>query len=187
MHFRVPMDDTHTWFFWVGYLANPDLTSRAVRHNCAPDCPACDRIIAGEPQDPQNPLVHKLPVQYTEDGEYPLDAFFNQDLMAFETQGPCLDRSEEHLGASDRGIVLYRQMLREQIEVVKRGGDPLGVIRDPAKNTIIEIPVWVAEVDADAVAARGGGRPVEASLHDVFDERHEAFTVDPRLQPSYRA
>jgi hypothetical protein len=107
--------------------------------------------------------------------------------MAFETQGRCLDRSEEHLGASDRGIVLYRQMLREQIEVVQRGGDPLGVIRDPAKNPVIEIPVWVADGDAEAVAAQGGGRPVEAALHDVFDERHEVFTVDPRLQPSYRA
>ncbi|HEY7060359.1 MAG TPA: Rieske 2Fe-2S domain-containing protein [Chloroflexota bacterium] len=187
MHFRVPMDDTHTWFFWVGYLANPDPNSPAVRHNCAPDCPACARIVAGEPQDPHNPLVHKLPVQYTEDGEYPMDAFFNQDLMAFETQGPRLDRAQEHLGASDRGIVLYRQMLREQIEVVQRGEDPLGVIRDPTKNTLIEIPVWVAEVDAEAVAARGGGRPVEAAIDDVFDARHEVFVVDPRLQPSYRA
>jgi len=44
----------------------------------------------------------------------------------------------------------------------------------------------VAEVDAEAVAAQGGGRPVEASVHDIFDERHEVFAVDPSLQPSYR-
>jgi 5,5'-dehydrodivanillate O-demethylase len=107
--------------------------------------------------------------------------------MAFETQGPVLDRSEEHLGASDRGIVLYRQMLRQQIEVAQAGGDPLGVIRDPAKNRLIEVPVWVAEGDAEAVAAHGGGRPVGTTMAEVFDARHEVFTVDPTAQPSYRA
>ena len=69
MHFRVPIDDTHTWFFWAGYLA--DLNRRAVRHNCAPDCPACDRVLAGEPQDPQNPLVHEMPTQYPEPASTP--------------------------------------------------------------------------------------------------------------------
>jgi 5,5'-dehydrodivanillate O-demethylase oxygenase subunit len=187
MHFRVPIDDTTTRFFWVGHLANPDLASPMLRAHCAPDCLACERIIAGEPQDPENPLVHDMPPQYADDGEYPLNGFFNQDRMAFETQGALLDRSEEHLGASDRGIVLYRQMLRQQIEVVQAGGDPLGVIRDPAKNQLIEVPVWVADVDAEAVAAQGGGRPVGATMDEVFDERHEVFTVDPSGQPSYRA
>jgi hypothetical protein len=128
-----------------------------------------------------------MPPQYADDGEYPLNGFFNQDRMAFETQGALLDRSEEHLGASDRGIVLYRQMLRQQIEVVQAGGDPLGVIRDPAKNQLIEVPVWVADVDAEAVAAQGGGRPVGTTMDEVFDDRHEIFTVDPSGQPSYRA
>ena len=49
------------------------------------------------------------------------------------------------------------------------------------------MPVWVAEGDAEAVAAHGGGAPGRGLLHDVFDARHEVFTVDPRLQPSYRA
>jgi hypothetical protein len=170
----------------VGHLANPNIASPALRHNCAPDCLACVRVIAGEPQDPANPLVHTGDYLETVVEEHPLDNFYSQDRMAAETPGARYDRSQEHLGASDRGIVLYRQMLRQQIERVQAGGDPLGVIRDPARDSMIELPVWVAEVDAEAVAARGGGRPVEAALHDVFDERHEVFVVDPRLQPSYR-
>ena len=36
---------------------------------------------------------------------------------------------------------MFRRMLREQIEIVQKGGEPLGVIRDPAKNKLIDIPV----------------------------------------------
>ena len=31
-------------------------------------------------------------------------------------------------------VIAYRQMLKEQIENVQRGGDPMHVIRDPAEN-----------------------------------------------------
>jgi hypothetical protein len=31
--------------------------------------------------------------------------------------------------------------LREQIEIVRRGGEPLGVLRDPSKNRLIEFDV----------------------------------------------
>ncbi len=39
-------------------------------------------------------------------------------------------------------MALYRKTLLEQIERAERGEDPLGVVRDPAKNTPwIELPV----------------------------------------------
>ncbi len=61
--------------------------------------------------------------------------------MAWETQGAITDRTQEHLGHADRGIVMLRKLLREQIEIVQKGGDPLGVIRDPAKAKFIDLPV----------------------------------------------
>ena len=48
-------------------------------------------------------------------------------------------RSDEKLGASDQGIVFYRQVLLEQIAVMERGDDPLAVIRDASRNQLIEI------------------------------------------------
>jgi 5,5'-dehydrodivanillate O-demethylase len=42
--------------------------------------------------------------------------------------------------ASDLGVALLRRTLFEQIAAVQRGEDPLGVIRDPAENRIIELP-----------------------------------------------
>ena len=41
---------------------------------------------------------------------------------------------QEHLYEGDKVIIAYRQMLKEQIEIVQRGGDPMNVIRDPAEN-----------------------------------------------------
>jgi 5,5'-dehydrodivanillate O-demethylase len=61
--------------------------------------------------------------------------------MAWETQGAPTDRTQEHLGVGDEGIILLRKILREQIEIVRKGGDPLGVVRDPGKNQLIEFDV----------------------------------------------
>ncbi len=58
-----------------------------------------------------------------------------QDMMVMVTQGEITDHTVEHLGESDRGVALYRRTLLEQIERVERGEDPLGVVRDPAKNS----------------------------------------------------
>jgi 5,5'-dehydrodivanillate O-demethylase oxygenase subunit len=73
------------------------------------------------------------------DGEYDLTTFNAQDGMAWETQGPVTDRTKELLGASDRGVVMYRRLLKEQILAVQRGEEPVGVVRDPAKNESIHI------------------------------------------------
>jgi nitrite reductase/ring-hydroxylating ferredoxin subunit len=44
--------------------------------------------------------------------------------------------SEEHLGITDRGIVMMRRALREQIGVVADGGDPVNVSFDPAAPVV---------------------------------------------------
>ena len=65
--------------------------------------------------------------------------FYGQDRVVWETQGTVLDRSKEILGASDRGIVLLRTMLAEQIDRVERGEEPtVAVFRDPAVNRILD-------------------------------------------------
>jgi 5,5'-dehydrodivanillate O-demethylase len=118
LHWRVPTDDTHTKTFMVTFLPDPD-----------------GRILP-QPEDP--------PVQYwgadgdrLPNGEYNLTTFHAQDKMAWETQGALFDRSEEHLGATDRGVVLFRKLLAEQITLVAQGGEPIALVRDPAQNEMI--------------------------------------------------
>ena len=65
-----------------------------------------------------------------------------QDALAWESQGAITDRSQEHLAVSDRGIVMLRKLLKDQIEIVREGKDPIGVIRDPQKNKIIDLDTF---------------------------------------------
>jgi 5,5'-dehydrodivanillate O-demethylase len=88
-----------------------------------------------EDEDP--PFEH-LPSMMKPDGEYELDGFYEQDKMAWETQGAIFDRTKENLGATDRGIVMLRKLLEEQMTLVEQGKDPMALIRDPEKNRIIE-------------------------------------------------
>jgi 5,5'-dehydrodivanillate O-demethylase len=112
LHWRIPVDDTHTRLIVMSF-----------RH--------------GEKNE-ENIPVEYLPSDITADGEYSMNSFFSQDRMAWETQGPILDRGLENLGASDRGVVMFRRLLEQQIKVVEQGGEPVALVRDPEKNRIIE-------------------------------------------------
>ncbi len=58
------------------------------------------------------------------------------DYEAQAGQGPISLHSEEHLVSSDRGIMLQRKMLQQQIEAVARGEDPVGVAFTPEKALV---------------------------------------------------
>ena len=115
LHWRTPIDDTHSQTFWLGFE------------------PSADGSIVEEEDDP--------PVEYIalkdEEGSFTMDTNASQDSMAWETQGALRDRTVEHLGASDRGVVVFRNLLKEQIDKVRRGEEPMGIIRDPSKYPII--------------------------------------------------
>ena len=58
------------------------------------------------------------------------------DYEAQVGQGTISKHSEEHLAQSDRGIVMQRRFLEQQIKLVQGGGDPAGVTFDPAKSVV---------------------------------------------------
>jgi len=70
-----------------------------------------------------------------------------QDRVAQESQGVIADRTKEHLASSDQGILMMRKMVKESIEAVQRGEDPMGVIRDASENKLISF-----DSSRDAVA-----------------------------------
>jgi hypothetical protein len=65
---------------------------------------------------------------HVDDGWWDIDSR-DQDRAAVEGQGPITDRSLERLAPSDKGVIMFRQMLREAIDDVAAGRDPVGVIR----------------------------------------------------------
>jgi 5,5'-dehydrodivanillate O-demethylase len=64
----------------------------------------------------------------------------SQDYASWLGPGPLADRTREHLGETDRGVVMFRRKLLEQARVVADGGDPQCVIRDPERNRRITLP-----------------------------------------------
>lgn len=65
----------------------------------------------------------------------------NQDFVAWIGQGVLADRSRERLGRSDRGVVMMRRRFLLDLERVGNGEDPKAVVRDPAANDCIALPV----------------------------------------------
>ena len=117
---RVPVDDTHTLHLWFNAYVPPQ--GVAV---------------------PQHLLdkVHTYEVPYLDDqGEFIVDNVDGQDMMAWISQGPIADRTQENLGATDKGVVMYRRMLKREMEKVQAGMDPMGLVRDSSRNQRIDLP-----------------------------------------------
>lgn len=82
--------------------------------------------------------VYEIPCQ-DEDGKFMTEVVLQQDFFAWASQGPIAERDKEHLGQSDIGVIMFRELLFEQLERVERGEDPMEVYRDPDKNACIEL------------------------------------------------
>jgi phthalate 4,5-dioxygenase oxygenase subunit len=57
-----------------------------------------------------------------------------QDFALQEGMGATVDRSKEHLGTSDRAIIMMRQLLLEAVSEVEGGATPRGVDPQPYRN-----------------------------------------------------
>ncbi len=120
---RVPMDDNHTLYIWYNVHAKRDKDSD---------------------QRPEEIPVYKVPLPGVDADGAPIwdimDNNSGQDNFAWQSQGWVTPRWTEHLGESDKGLILYRRLLNQQMKVVEDGGDPMNTFRDPAANVSIHIP-----------------------------------------------
>ena len=107
MQFRVPVDDENTLHISI-YIF---------------------RAAAGAVVPRQDPVPYYYNPLVGDDGRFITNVTFNQDYMAWVTQGRVARRELEKLGESDKGIIMFRKMLNEQMDVVEDGGDPMNVFR----------------------------------------------------------
>jgi phenylpropionate dioxygenase-like ring-hydroxylating dioxygenase large terminal subunit len=134
-HMWVPMDDENTLLFnWTYTTGEAPLKERA-------------KYYGGKQIEPVERYVQGLPVyerrwenDYLIDREEQRDLTFTgisntttQDRGIQETMGAIVDRTDEHLGTSDRAIIAARKMLLEAVRVNEDGGTPKGV-RDTYRN-----------------------------------------------------
>ena len=119
LQFRVPTDD---------------VTTRHITLYVFPAAP-------GTKAPQQKRVPYRYPPMKLPNGEWNLNHNFNQDYMAWVEQGTIAERDKERLGASDRGVIRYRQMLESELKKMERGEEPMNVFRDPAKNVCLEFPI----------------------------------------------
>ena len=120
VEWAVPVDDTHT------------LTCSVQTHIFDKSFPV--------PSQDSIPYFQYPYDMKRKDGSLALDIVSVQDNMVFSAQGEIADRTQERLGESDRGIIMYRQLLREQTAIVEDGGEPMNVFRDPETNQSLPLP-----------------------------------------------
>ena len=82
MHFRTPVDDEHTMHYNMSFVVSKNRM----------------------PVDAEPPFET---IHFKDDqGNYRLQHVTAQDVLAWESQGPVMDRTREHIGADDRGVIL---------------------------------------------------------------------------------
>jgi phthalate 4,5-dioxygenase len=155
-HYWVPMDDTHTVIYNFMYSDNPavPLTQKFIDDS--------EHEIGRGPEDldPERPfrLRAQLANDFFIDRDLQKRTFTGipgintQDIALQVGMGPIVDRSKEHLGTTDRAVIVLRRLLLEAVDTVEAGGSPRGT--DPATYR----------------ALRGGNHTVEkgADWHDAL-------------------
>jgi phenylpropionate dioxygenase-like ring-hydroxylating dioxygenase large terminal subunit len=131
----VPMDDTHTKRFQVGFVpdsGNGKPFEWKSKETVVQPGPENDYFRSYETVD----TISGIPVNAPGTA---VKGFLMQDNMVNETQGPIVDRTKEHLIGLDKVLVAMRIMYLTAIDDVRKGRDPRHTIRDPEKNAIVYV------------------------------------------------
>jgi phenylpropionate dioxygenase-like ring-hydroxylating dioxygenase large terminal subunit len=107
----------------------------------------------------------RLGANFGQDGDRPYEERQRRpgDWDAQVSQRPTAIHALEHLASTDRGVILFRKMVREGIEGVQRGEDPPGVVRSPgamvptfSRSTVLRRPpAPTPEADRDLLIRSG--------------------------------
>jgi len=118
LEYRVPVDDTHTLHVITNYR----------------------QYHLGENRQTDLDIPFEERPLFDDNGKLVRDYVVAQDQVAWIIQGPVSDRTTEHLGVTDVGVIMFRKMLDQEARVVEEGGEPMNVHRDASRNEIIVLP-----------------------------------------------
>jgi phthalate 4,5-dioxygenase len=168
VNWHVPIDDYHHWKFHIQFdrvrpLDQAELLRRSF-DSAAPYMPRRNRAN-----------------RYLQDRDEMTDetfaglgrSFQDHDMLATEGEGPILDRTQEHLGFTDRAVVLMRRQMLQAIRDVQAGRDPRHVVRDPAQNRFPELVMMSGKLP------KGADWRLHWGQHDPAGRREEASISSP--------
>jgi phenylpropionate dioxygenase-like ring-hydroxylating dioxygenase large terminal subunit len=158
-HIWVPIDDEQSWVFSFGYSHDP---ARPLDH---------ERVRARETRLGRGDnLEAGYRPRHNKANDYGIDrqrqktetmtgipGINTQDFALQEGMGPICDRSQEHLGTTDRAIITLRQVLFAALDVLEAGGAPPAIDPGTYRNVrsfdrlVQPDTEWRSATKADAV------------------------------------
>jgi len=127
VHFYTPVDDTHSWRFDFGFKRARKVTDADV-HRRKVIGPGYRRIPNKDNHYLQDREMQRK-VNFTG-----MEDFLSHDSCATESMGELFDRSREHLGLSDKGVIAVRRYMLDVIKDFQDGKEPPHIVRDPELN-----------------------------------------------------
>jgi hypothetical protein len=88
----------------------------------------------------------------------------NQDYIAWVGQNALADRTQEHLGGSDGGVIMMRRRMLEEARIIADGGEPKAIIRDPEQNHQLYLPRQGRNRTGPAFGQRTDGKAPRTGL-----------------------
>jgi phenylpropionate dioxygenase-like ring-hydroxylating dioxygenase large terminal subunit len=137
VNWHVPIDDDRHWKYMIVFSREAPLDKDKFRKRYTAEI------------DPEYRPVRNRANRYRQDPNEMtaktfagMGLFFAEhDLFATESMGPICDRTQEHLGSTDKPISASRRLLLGMIRKLQQGGEPLHVIRDPGSNRVPHLVV----------------------------------------------
>ena len=134
VHMYVPFDDVRTWRYDFGFRR-----SRPVRE---------EEVHRRKQIGPDHVRVRNARNHYLQDRQAQrtasftgIEDFLNHDACATESMGPIYNRSEEHLGVSDKAVIAVRKFLLNTVRALQEGKEPPHLVRDAGRN-------WFPHIDS---------------------------------------
>jgi len=131
----VPVDDTHTLRFQAAFAP---IETSGERY----EWPAEREFVQPLPENGyfrdyrRYDTISGIPVNAPGTA---IKGFLAQDSMVNESQGPIVDRTEEHMSQHDEILTAMRLVMLKAINDVQKGLDPKHVIRDAEQNAVVYI------------------------------------------------
>ena len=128
VHFYVPVADTHCWRYDLWYRHSRPVYAHEVLRKT--------RFIDADYRRLHNPgndyhIDREIQRRTSYTG---IEDIVSQDSCATESMGPIYDRSQEHLGTSDLGVIAVRRYLLQAVKGFQAGQAPPHVVKDPTQN-----------------------------------------------------
>jgi phthalate 4,5-dioxygenase oxygenase subunit len=145
VNWHVPIDDEHHWRYGIAFRRDEPLNKEAMRSEDA-------RIAQNYrlKRSKANRYLQDRAEMKTRTFSGMGKDFVAHDCWVTEGEGQIYDRTVEHLGYTDRGVIHLRKIMLDAIDDVAAGRDPRGVVRDPELNDWPDLVAREDVLPADA-------------------------------------